>query len=225
VDTADDGAFNRAEALRDVQPGLPSDLLIERPDIAAAEHVLKAADADIGVARAAYFPRIALTSSWVTASAELGGLFAAGSQAWTFAPSVSLPIFDAGRRRSQLDLAQVRQQQAVARYERSIQNAFREVSDALSARQWLGEQLLMLDAMHATQAERARLAKLRYDAGAARYLEVLDAERDLLTVEQQRVQLRRALLSARLGLYVALGGGSMAAPAEAASTPRPAATR
>ncbi len=219
VSVPDPGTGVNPGAVVDVPAGLPSDLLTDRPDVMAAEHALKAANAQIGVARAAYFPRISLTAAGGMASGELGGLFQDGHQAWTVAPSVVLPVLDAGRRSAAVDLARAREQEAVARYEKTVQNAFREVSDALSARHWLTEQAATLDAMHAAQAERARLAHLRYDAGSARYLEVLDAERDLLTLEQQRVQVRRALLSARLGLYVALGGGSLSDPRSPAQAP------
>lgn len=193
--------------LAELQPGVPSDLLLQRPDIVAAEHALRAANAHIGAARAAFFPRIALTASYGTASTELEGLFQAGSAAWTFVPSIGLPLFDGGRREAALDLAQLRREGAVVRYEQAVEGAFRDVSDALAARRWLGEQVRTLQATQALQAERARLAKLRYDSGAARYLEVLDAERDVLTLEQQLVQTRRAQLSAQVALYAALGGG------------------
>ena len=201
--------FDESATFRALAPGLPSGLLTSRPDIVAAEHSLRAASANIGAARAAFFPRIALTGSFGTASAELDGLFRNGSAAWTFAPSVSLPIFDGGRREAALDLARVRREQAVVRYQQVIQAAFRDVADALAARHWLGEQVHMLNASLAVQTERARLAKLRYDSGAARYLEVLDAERELLAVEQQVVQTRRALLSAQVALFSALGGGTL----------------
>lgn len=201
--------FDESATFRALAPGLPSGLLTSRPDIVAAEHSLRATSANIGAARAAFFPRIALTGSFGTASAELDGLFRNGSAAWTFAPSVSLPIFDGGRREAALDLARVRREQAVVRYQQVIQAAFRDVADALAARHWLGEQVHMLSASLAVQTERARLAKLRYDSGAARYLEVLDAERELLAVEQQVVQTRRALLSAQVALFSALGGGTL----------------
>ena len=200
--------FDDSVALRELQPGLPSDLLLYRPDIVAAEHGLRAAQANIGAARAAFFPRIALTGFVGTASIELDRLFNSGSQDWTFAPSIALPIFDAGRREAALDLATVRREQAVVRYEQAVQAAFRDVSDALAARRWLGEQVTILSATLAVQTERARLAKLRYDSGSARYLEVLDAERELLAVEQQLVQTRRANLSSQVALFAALGGGS-----------------
>ena len=189
-------------------PGLPSELLTLRPDIIAAEHGLQAANANILAARAAFFPRIALTSSFGTASTELDQLFKGGTQTWSFAPSISLPIFDRGRRQAALDLAEVRREQAVVTYEQRIQAAFRDVSDALAARHWLNEQVLTLRATLDLQNERTRLAKLRYDSGAAPYLEVLDAERERLAAEQQLVQVRRAKLSAEVALYAALGGGA-----------------
>lgn len=193
---------------QDLQPGLPSELLTRRPDIIAAEHSLRAANANIGAARAAFYPRISLTGALGTASAELDGLFRSGSHAWTFAPQISLPIFDGGRRQASLDLAEVRRDQAVVRYEQTIEAAFRDVSDALSAQRWLADQVRTLRETQVVQTERARLAKLRYDSGAARYLEVLDAERDLLSAQQQLAQTRRAQLSAQVALYAALGGGS-----------------
>ncbi len=202
--------LNDDAVLQGLSVGLPSELLINRPDIVAAEHQLKAANANIGAARAAFFPQITLTSAFGTASAELDGLFAGGSRAWNFAPSITLPIFDAGRRQANLELAQVQRDQAIVNYEKTIQTAFREVSDALSARHWLTEQVAILRASVEAQSERARLARLRYDHGASPFLEVLDAQRDLLSAQQQLVQTRRALLSANVSLYAALGGGSQA---------------
>jgi multidrug efflux system outer membrane protein len=200
--------FNADEVFSELRVGLPSDLLLQRPDIVAAEHQLKAANADIGAARALFFPKIALTGSLGTASAELDGVFAPGSMAWSLGSNVALPIFDAGRNRSNLQLSAAQRNQALAQYEKAIQSAFRDVSDALSNRHWLADQVQTLQAMRAAQAERARLAKMRYDNGAAAFLEVLDAQRDLLGVEQQLVQTRRALLSSHVNLYAALGGGA-----------------
>ena len=194
--------------LRELHAGLPSALLNQRPDIIAAEHRLKAANANIGAARAAFFPRIALTSSAGTASAELDGLFASGSLAWVFSPSISLPIFDGGLRRNNLSLAEARRDMAVASYEQTVQTAFRDVSDALSARHWLQQQVVFARTALTTQVERARLSQLRYDHGASAFLDVLDAQRDLLAAEQQLVQTRRALLSSQVSLYSALGGGA-----------------
>lgn len=209
--------FDDASVLQPLHAGLPSALLTQRPDLIAAEHQLRAAQANIGAARAAFFPTISLTAAYGTASAELNGLFDSGSGAWNLAPRLVLPIFDAGRLRANMDLAEVRRDVAVANYEKSVQGAFREVADALSNRRWLALQVDIGKTTLAAQSERARLAKLRYDNGAAPYLEVLDAQRDLLTVEQQLVQTRRALLSSQVSLYAALGGGAPVAFA-AAST-------
>jgi len=214
-----------ARALPALRAGLPSDLLLDRPDIVAAEHKLRAANANIGAARAAFFPRVALTGSLGSASAELDGLFDAGSRAWMFVPTISLPIFNGGRNRANLDLAQVRRDMAVAEYERTVQGAFRDVADALSAQHWLAEQVRILQATVDAQTERARLAGLRYDNGAAAFLEVLDAQRDLLTAQQQLVQARGALLSSRIRLYAALGGGPLdrtSAAAAPSTDPDPA---
>ncbi|MCL2656575.1 MAG: efflux transporter outer membrane subunit [Betaproteobacteria bacterium] len=212
-----------AVVMSDLPAGLPSDLLINRPDILAAEHQLRAANANIGAARAEFFPSVTLTGSAGTASAQLSNLFTGPSRAWNFAPSVSLPIFDMGRREANLDLAKAQRDQAVTAYEQSIQSAFRDVADALAARQWLTEQVDVLRATVEAQAERARLAQLRYDHGASPFLEVLDAQRDLLAAQQQLVQTRRALLSSRVSLYAALGGGGFetrdVAPASAKNNP------
>ncbi|OYO30923.1 efflux transporter outer membrane subunit [Janthinobacterium sp. PC23-8] len=212
VDLAPDTRrFDDASVLQPLHAGLPSALLAQRPDLAAAEHQLRAAQANIGAARAAFFPAISLTAAYGTASTQLSGLFDAGSGAWNFAPRLVLPLFDAGRLRANMDLAEVRRDLAVANYEKSVQGAFREVADALSNRRSLALQVEIGKTTLAAQSERARLAKLRYDNGAAPYLEVLDAQRDLLTVEQQLVQTRRALLSSQVSLYAALGGGAPAA--------------
>ncbi|WP_233867626.1 efflux transporter outer membrane subunit [Paraburkholderia adhaesiva] len=200
--------------MSDLPAGLPSDLLINRPDIIAAEYQLRAANANIGAARAEFFPRITLTGSAGTASTQLGNLFTGPSLAWSFGPSVSLPIFDMGRREANLDVVKSQRDQAVTSYERAIQQAFREVADALAAREWLAEQVDTLRKTVDAQAERARLAQLRYEHGASPFLEVLDAQRDLLDAQQQLVQTRRALLSSRVSLYSALGGGAFATSAD-----------
>lgn len=207
-------AFDETMRLAELQAGLPADLLNNRPDIISAEHRLRASHANIGAARAAFFPRIALTGSFGSASAELSDLFESGSRAWMFMPTVSLPIFDGGRRRASLELSEVRSDMAVADYEKTIQVAFREVADALSAKRWLAEQLAIQREHLQAQSERARLAQLRYDNGSAAYFEVLDAERDLLDIQQRLVQARRALLSSQVALYAALGGGSLTANAQ-----------
>lgn len=199
---------SRVEAidLPALAPGMPSELLTRRPDIVAAEHRLQAAHANIGAARAAFFPRVALTSNFNTASAALSGLFDAGSEKWQFVPFISLPIFDGGRNASNLSLAEVRKEMAVADYERTVQSAFRDVLDALSASQWVSRQVDVQTQAAKAQAERARLAQLRYDHGATTFLEVLDAQRDLLTLEQSVVQLMRQQRAAQVSLFAALGG-------------------
>jgi multidrug efflux system outer membrane protein len=196
--------------VREISSGLPSDLLINRPDIMAAEHRLKAATANIGAARAAFFPRIMLTGSLGTVSTDLSGLFGSGSGLWSFAPILTLPIFDGGRNRANLEVSEARRNLAVADYERTIQVAFREVADALAERRWLTEQLAAQQATLAAQTERTRLAGLRYQNGAAPYLEVLDAERDRFAAEQALVQVRRALIGSSVNLYAALGGDTVA---------------
>lgn len=204
----DQSAALDAGTLPPVVPGLPSDLLQYRPDVIAAEHRLRAANADIGAARAAFFPRISLTAFGGAASTDLDRLFRGVNRAWSFAPSLSLPIFDAGRNRANLDLAEVRRNLAVVQYEQTVQNAFRDVADALSAQHWLLRQVEVQQRALTAQRERARLSRLSYDNGASSFLDVLDAERNLISAEQQLVQIRRALLSSRVALYAALGGGS-----------------
>ncbi|WP_322045725.1 efflux transporter outer membrane subunit [Paraburkholderia sp. J67] len=219
----EDIRLDDASVMSDLPPGLPSDLLTNRPDIVAAEYQLRAANANIGAARAEFFPKITLTGSFGTASTQLSDLFTGPSRAWSFGPGISLPIFDMGRRESNLEVAKSQRDQAVTSYERAVQSAFRDVADALAAREWLAEQVDTLRATEAAQAERARLAQLRYDHGASPFLEVLDAQRDLLVVQQQLVETRRALLSSRVSLYAALGGGGFASSAQAPA-PAPAST-
>lgn len=197
-----------ASPMQQLQAGLPSDVLLNRPDIIAAEHRLQAANARIGAARAAFFPRITLTAGLGVASSELDGLFDSGSRAWRFMPSISLPIFDGERRQAGLDLAEVRSEIAVAQYEKAIQIAFREVADALAARSWLAQRVGFDEETLAAQSERVRLAQARYDQGAAAYIEVLDAQRELLSAQQQFSQTRSDLAAAQVALYGVLGGGT-----------------
>lgn len=207
------GALDRVEteAAVALPPGLPSDLLVNRPDIMAAEYALRAADANIGAARAAFFPNIQLTGAFGTGSAALDDLFRDGSRIWSFAPTISLPLFNAGRLAANLDVAKARQVRAVAEYEQSVQTAFRDVSDALVRRRQLGLQIETTRTMLDAQQERARLAQLRFDNGRSTYLEVLDAQRSLFDTEQMLVQLRRAWLASGVALYTAVGGGVPAA--------------
>jgi len=190
----------------DLFAGLPADVLLRRPDVLAAEQQLIAANANIGAARAAFLPRISLTGSVGTASSSLNGLFDSGSGAWSFLPSISIPLFDAGRTSANVDLAQARKVIAVAEYEKTIQQAFREVADLLVARDRLAEQLTAQQANAEAQKHLLRLVEARYQAGIVSHLEVLDAERQAFAAEQGEVQVRRALFSAAAQLYKALGG-------------------
>jgi multidrug efflux system outer membrane protein len=192
----------------DIPAGLPSDLLTRRPDIRQAEQQLIAANANIGAARAAFFPRISLTASAGTASSELSGLFQDGAWGWTLAPQALLPIFDAGRNQAGLDSARTGRDIAVAQYEKAIQTAFREVADALAGRATLNEQLQAQQVQLEAEAERFHLADLRYNNGMASYLELLDAQRSLFAVQQAVAQTRLSYLQNQVALYKALGGGA-----------------
>jgi len=194
----------RVEALA---AGLPSDLLANRPDIIAAEERLRAARANIGAARAAFFPSISLTGSYGYASSELDDLIGDDGLTWSFGPSIDLPLFDYGRRRANLTVAQAREIIAIADYERTIQAGFREVADALAGRRYLAEQVEAQERALDAQRRLAELAQTRYREGVARYIEVLDAERSLFSAEQALLQARRAQVANLVTLYVALGGG------------------
>lgn len=197
----------KQKATTEIAAGLPSDLMLTRPDILAAEQQLRAARANIGAARAAFFPNISLTGNAGYLSRDLDDLVGRDGFNWNFGPSISLPIFDWGRRKGDLSVARAREDIAVATYEATVQQAFREVADALAGRQWLADQVA--SQLRATEAQRqiAQLARTRYREGVAGYLEVLDAERSLFTAEQALIQLRRTELDNLVSLYVALGGG------------------
>ena len=186
-------------------PGLTSEVLLGRPDVLAAEQRLIAANANIGAARAAFFPRIVLTASAGLASQSLGGLFDASSGAWTFAPALRIPLFDFGRISDNLDLARLRKNLAVSEYEKTIQQAFREVADLLASREYLAEQLASLTANVAAQSERLRLVDARYSAGVANHLELLDAQREQAAAQQSALAVRRQQLTTTATLYKALG--------------------
>lgn len=186
---------------------LSSEVLLRRPDVRAAEQRLMAANANIGVARAAFLPRLQLTGSVGSASAGLGGLFKDGSREWSFTPLLQQPLFDGGRNARAVDLAEARKVQGVVQYEKTLQQAFREVADLLVARDTLQQQLVSLDAWSRSQQARLRLTEARYANGAANQLEVLDAQRDELNARQLQVQLQRQWLGTTAQLYKALGGG------------------
>ena len=194
-------------SLPELPAGAPSDLLARRPDIRQSEQQLVAANANIGAARAAFFPRIALTAAVGTASSELSGLFKSGSFGFTLAPNLLLPLFDAGRNRAGLQSATVSRDIAIAQYEKSIQSAFREVADVLAGRATLLDQLQAQRAVAAAESVRLRLSDLRYTNGVASYLDLLDAQRSLFAAQQALVQTRLAQLQSQIALYKALGGG------------------
>ncbi|WP_370680709.1 efflux transporter outer membrane subunit [Comamonas sp. GB3 AK4-5] len=209
-------------ALADVPAGLPSDLLLRRPDIRQAEQTMIAANANIGAARAMFFPSVSLTASAGYANTELSDLFKSGSKTFSIAPSLYLPIFTAGRNQANLDVAKAGKQIAAAQYEKAIQTAFREVSDALVSRQTLVEQLQAQEAQLTAETARLKLSTLRYDNGVASYLDLLDAQRSLFTLEQSVVQVRLTQLQNQVALYKALGGGwTEPAPERSAATTAP----
>jgi multidrug efflux system outer membrane protein len=193
-------------AFPDLPVGLPSEVLLRRPDVRQAEQQLIAANASIGAARAAFFPRISLTGSVGSVSSELSGLFGSG-MAWSFAPQLLQPIFDAGRNQANLRASEVSRDIALTQYERSIQSAFREVADALAGRATLGEQLRAQRAQLAAEQDRYRLAELRYRSGAASYLDALDAQRSLFAAQQAQLQVQTQYLQNLVTLYRVLGGG------------------
>ena len=194
--------------LPELPAGLPSDLLTRRPDIRQAEQQLVAANANIGAARAAFFPRISLTAGAGTASSELSNLFKDGSWGFTLAPQLLLPLFDAGRNQANLASAKVAFDIAVAQYEKSIQSAFREVADALAGRDALAQQLQAQQAQNVAESGRLRLTDLRFQNGAASQLDWLDAQRSLFASQQALVQVRLAYLQNQVALYKTLGGGA-----------------
>jgi multidrug efflux system outer membrane protein len=186
---------------------ISSTVLLKRPDIIAAEHQLKAATANIGAARAAFFPKISLTTTAGTASTQLSDLFDAHTGVWNFVTNITMPIFDMGRNWSNLQVAKIDQKIAVAQYEQAIQSAFKEVSDALAQRATIDEQLAAQGALFNATQESHRLAMLRYTKGVDSYLNVLDAERSMYSAHQGLVSLQLAKQVNQITLYKALGGG------------------
>jgi multidrug efflux system outer membrane protein len=194
------------QPLQAISPGISSDALLKRPDILQAEHVLKASYADIGAARAAFFPRISLTAAIGTASSDLSGLFASGSGAWSYAPRIVMPIFDA-RTWSAHRAAQAQRQIALTQYEKAIQSAFKEVADALAVNGTVDQQLLAQESLVHALSETHRLASSRFDKGIDSYLSVLDAQRSLFPARQGLVFLKLSKLANQVKLYAVLGGG------------------
>jgi multidrug efflux system outer membrane protein len=201
------GSLATQALIEDLPAGLPADLLRRRPDIRAAEHTLQAANANIGVARAAFFPSITLTAFGGTSSAELSGLFEKGSGRWSFSPSITLPIFAAGRNKAQLEVAWVEQRIEVANYERAIQTAFREVADALAVRSLVNQQIAAQQSRVAAAQRRYDLTQQRFDAGVDSFLGVLLAQQELFAAQQSLIDARLSRLGNLTTLYAALGGG------------------
>ncbi|HEX7820154.1 MAG TPA: efflux transporter outer membrane subunit [Sphingobium sp.] len=199
--------FAFQEQIRPVEPGLPSALLAIRPDILEAEYNLRGANADIGAARAAFFPTISLTGMFGFASTALESLFDGGNKLWSYGAAGALPLFDGGKRSATVDQSRARAEELAAAYQRVVQGAFQEVANALVARRRLAEQVQALKTTVEAQQRLARVARLRYDNGIAIYLEVLDAERNLFSAEQQLIALRATALQNGVMLYTALGGG------------------
>lgn len=195
-------------AVKEVAPGLPSDVLLRRPDILQAENLLKGSNANIGAARAAFFPRITLVSSVGFGSDELAGLFKGDSFAWSFAPRISLPIFDAGSNRANLTVAEVDKDIAVVQYEKAIQTAFREVADALAQQGTIDEQVTAQQSLTDAASQSYNLSLARYDKGVDSYLNVLDSQRSLYGSQQNLISARLSRLANLVTLYKVLGGGS-----------------
>lgn len=193
--------------LADVPAGVPSDLLTRRPDIMQAEDQLIAANANIGAARAAFFPRIALTGSYGTASLSLGDLFKPGTEIWSFMPQISLPIFEGGQNVANLNLADVQKKIEIAQYEKAIQTAFREVADGLAARATFDQQIVSLEGNVKAERRRYELSSLRFQTGTEDYLSVLTAQTDLYSAQQSLLTARLARLISLVDLYQYLGGG------------------
>jgi len=195
-------------ALQELSPGLPSDVLLHRPDILQAENFLKGANANIGAARAAFFPRITLVSSVGLGSDDLGRLFDSGASVWKFAPQISLPIFDGGSNTARLTVAEVDRDIAVADYEKAIQGAFREVADALAQRGTIDEQLAAQQSLKDAISGSYELSLARYEKGVDSYLTVLDSQRSLYGAQQDLIGARLTRLANQVTLYKVLGGGA-----------------
>ncbi|WP_300667276.1 efflux transporter outer membrane subunit [Desulfoluna sp.] len=209
-------ALDESAVLGDIPVGLSSEVLLKRPDILQAEYALKGAGANIGAARAAFYPRIALTGSLGYSSTDLGNLFSSsGAGAWGLGPSLSIPIFNGGRNKAMLKAAKIDQQIAVVHYEKTLQQAFKEVADALAARETLGQELEAQQMLVQASQEAYDLSLKRYTEGIDSFLSVLDAQRSLFASRTARIDLQRQELSNRVSLYKVLGGGL----ADAAQTP------
>ena len=204
------GGLVTAQILADLPAGLPSDVLTRRPDVLAAEHQLRGANADIGAARAAFFPRISLTGQTGVASNSLGSLFDGGNGAWSFAPSISLPIFNGGANVAGLDSAKASRDIAVATYDKTVQTAFREVADGLAVQSTIQDRVGSQERLVAAANDTVRLSRARYGAGIDSSLTLLDAQRTLYTSQQGLIGARLVRATNLATLYKALGGGAPA---------------
>lgn len=203
------GTLREIDIFEQVLVGLPSEVLLHRPDVRQAEYQLLARNADIGAARAAFFPSISLTGAYGFESTDLSSLFdGAATGAWSLLPRITIPIFQGGRNRATLDLSELRKDMAIARYEQTIQIAFREVSDELAARRTLSDQLAAQKRLTEAAQNVYDLSQARYTAGIDNFLSVLDAQRELFAAQQTTIQLERQRLANWTHLYKALGGGS-----------------
>jgi multidrug efflux system outer membrane protein len=200
-------SLSAQKVLADIPSGLPSDLIARRPDILAAEHTLLAANANIGAARAAFFPVISLTTSAGNTSVELSRLFSKPAQVWNFSPQISIPIFNGGSNLANLDVAKINKRIEIANYEKSIQTAFREVADALAGRTTYTRELSAQEALVAAQQRRYDLSEARFRQGVDSYLAVLLAQQDLYTAQRDLVSTRADRLANLIMLYKSLGGG------------------
>ena len=200
--------FSAVDTIRELSTGVPSEVLQRRPDIMQAEHLLMAANANIGAARAAFFPRITLNTSIGTSSDQLTGLFSPGSLAWGFVPQFTLPIFDYGRNRAGLTVAERDRDIFLAQYEKAIQSAFREVADALAQNGTVAQQLEAQQALTQATSESYRLSQARYKGGIASYLSVLDSQRSLYSAQQGLISVKLTKVTNLVTLYKVLGGGS-----------------
>ncbi|MCY1646831.1 efflux transporter outer membrane subunit [Caulobacter sp. SL161] len=210
ADLLPSGSLDADAVLADLPAGLPSDVLARRPDVLAAERQLQAANANIGAARAAFFPRISLTGSAGSASTDLDGLFKSGTSIWSFTPQISLPIFAGGANVANLNISKADRDIAVATYEKTVQTAFREVSDALSVRATVADRLTAQERLTAAAADSTRLSQQRRDAGLDSALTLLDAQRSLYTAQQGLISARLAQVTNLVTLYKTLGGGAPA---------------
>ncbi|SHI58401.1 Outer membrane protein OprM precursor [Vibrio aerogenes CECT 7868] len=197
--------------------GAPSELLLSRPDILSAEHSLKAANANVGAARAAFFPRISLTANAGSMSSSLDDLFGSGSGMWQFIPSISVPVFDWGNNQASLDVAKISKQKSVIAYQQAIETGFKEVSDALLGQQYYMEEWHAQQSNLAANKDYYDLAKMRYEQGNDSYMDLLDAQRSLFSARESELSAHLNLLVSRVSLYKALGGGWRAADQEEAT--------